>query len=112
MMLAFQFTACAGGHAMRHLRIVVHGRVQGVGYRAWLAEEARRRGIEGWARNRTNGTVEAVLGGADAAIDQLLAVCREGPPAAQVTDIEMHRADAASAALRPAGTLFGVLPTL
>jgi acylphosphatase len=44
-----------------HVRIV--GRVQGVGYRAWTVDEARRRGLSGWVRNRSDGDVEAVFSG-------------------------------------------------
>lgn len=97
---------------MRYVRLVVHGRVQGVGYRAWLAGEARRLGVEGWVRNRADGTVEAVLGGEDGVIEALITACREGPASARVREIETHASDAAEAARNPNGRGFGKMPTL
>ncbi|MDR6950889.1 acylphosphatase [Ancylobacter sp. 3268] len=74
------------------VRLVIHGRVQGVGYRAWLADEAQRRGVRGWVRNRREGTVEAFLH-ADAAIrEALIDACRRGPLAARVREIEIAEA--------------------
>lgn len=68
-------------------RVVIDGRVQGVGYRDWMVREAARLGVHGWVRNRRNGTVEALVAGEEAAIQALLSLCRRGPPAAQVTSI-------------------------
>jgi len=73
-----------------HLRIA--GRVQGVGYRAALSAAARARGITGWARNRRDGTVEAVVQGSPEAVEEILAWARRGPPAARVTGIESRAA--------------------
>lgn len=70
----------------RHLRI--EGRVQGVGYRAWMVREARRLGLAGWVRNRADGTVEAVVAGPEPAVQTLLTACRRGPIAARVDRIE------------------------
>ncbi|MGA0564868.1 acylphosphatase [Ancylobacter sp. VNQ12] len=70
-------------------RLLIHGRVQGVGYRAWLAGEARRRGLSGWVRNRRAGSVEALLFAEEAALAELLVACRMGPPTASVTRIEI-----------------------
>lgn len=70
----------------RHL--VIHGRVQGVGYRDWLAQSARARGLTGWVRNLTDGTVEAVLAGPEAALQSCLTACQDGPPLARVSRIE------------------------
>jgi len=61
--------------------------VQGVGYRVAIAEAASALGVAGWARNRRDGTVEAVVQGDDAAVERLLAWCRHGPPSARVTAI-------------------------
>ena len=68
-----------------HLRI--EGRVQGVGYRAWLVREARRLGLAGWVRNRPDGSVEAVVAGPEPAVQTLLTACRRGPLAARVDRI-------------------------
>jgi len=70
----------------RHL--VIGGRVQGVGYRAWMVREARRLGLDGWVRNREDGTVEALVAGPEPAVLTLLAACRRGPVAARVDSIE------------------------
>jgi acylphosphatase len=83
-----------------HLRIV--GRVQGVGYRAALQREALRRGLRGWVRNRTDGSVEAVLHGPGDACDQVLAWARRGPPAARVAAVQASAIAPASSDL-PAG---------
>ena len=71
-------------------RIVVHGRVQGVGFRESLRREAQRHGVAGWVRNRRDGTVEAMLHGEVAAVEALVAWAGHGPPAAQVTSIEVE----------------------
>ncbi len=65
--------------AQRAVRVVIAGRVQGVGFRAFVAGEAARHGIAGWVRNRRDGTVEAVFIGEGAAVDAMLAACRRGP---------------------------------
>lgn len=74
----------------RHL--VITGRVQGVFYRGWMVGQARARGIDGWVRNRVDGSVEAVVAGAPEAIDAIIACCREGPSAARVDDIAIDDA--------------------
>ena len=76
------------GKAARVVRVVVRGRVQGVGYRAWTAAGARRRGLRGWVRNRPDGTVEAVFAGPDDGVAEMVAACGRGPPAARVDAIE------------------------
>jgi acylphosphatase len=70
-------------------RVVVHGRVQGVGFRYSLARAAETRGVAGWARNRADGTVEAVLEGEPEAVESLVRFCREGPRGAYVERIEV-----------------------
>ena len=70
-------------------RVVVHGRVQGVFFRGSTQEEARRAGIDGWVRNLPDGAVEAVFEGEAAAVEQLEAYCRRGPPWAQVMRVEI-----------------------
>jgi acylphosphatase len=69
-------------------RVRITGRVQGVGFRAWTAGEARRRGLDGWVRNETDGAVTAVLAGEEAAVAAMLAALHRGPPAAAVTAVE------------------------
>ena len=69
----------------KHLSI--HGLVQGVGFRASLAAEARRRRLAGWVRNRRDGTVEALVAGAPDQVEAFIAWARRGPPAAQVTGV-------------------------
>ncbi len=64
-----------------HLRVT--GRVQGVGYRAWALETASRLGLRGWVRNRSDGTVEALVIGAEDEVAAMIEACREGPFAAR-----------------------------
>lgn len=66
------------------LRLLISGRVQGVGFRYSTAEVARRLGVSGWVRNRRNGSVEIHLEGNAEAIAQLKLWARRGPPAALV----------------------------
>jgi acylphosphatase len=73
---------------MTQVRVVIHGRVQGVWFRGWTVEEARARRLKGWVRNRRDGTVEAIFDGPDEAVASMLEACREGPPAARVTEVE------------------------
>ncbi len=70
-------------------RVVVHGRVQGVFFRGSTQEEARRAGIDGWVRNLPDGAVEAVFEGEAAAVEQLVAHCRGGPPWAEVMRVDV-----------------------
>jgi acylphosphatase len=70
-----------------HLR--VEGRVQGVGYRAFVDMKAGELGLSGWVRNRGDGSVETVLQGSQAAIDAMLDLCRSGPPASRVDRVEI-----------------------
>jgi acylphosphatase len=67
--------------------LTISGRVQGVGFRYSLAEEAERRGLTGWVRNRRDGTVEAVLDGPPEALEAALAWAHRGPSAARVTGV-------------------------
>lgn len=69
--------------------LLISGRVQGVGFRYSMAEEAERLGATGWVRNRRDGTVEAVIEGQPAVVDALLAWARRGPPSARVTDVRV-----------------------
>ncbi len=70
----------------------IEGRVQGVCYRGWMIEEASRRGLRGWVRNRGDGSVEALVIGAADDVDAMVSACRRGPPAARVTGIRQRPA--------------------
>jgi acylphosphatase len=89
----------------RAVHVTVSGRVQGVGFRAWVEREARARGLSGWVRNRRNGTVEAVLAGPGGDIDTFLRALWRGPPAAIVIAVAVEDHD-----VRP-GAGFRTLPT-
>ena len=69
--------------------LVISGRVQGVGFRYSMAEEAERLHVTGWVRNRHDGTVEAVVDGAPDAVEGILAWVRRGPRGASVTDVQV-----------------------
>lgn len=70
------------------LHLIISGRVQGVGYRAWATRQALQRGLDGWVRNRTDGTVEALVGGSEDVVRDFLFACHKGPLAASVKHIE------------------------
>lgn len=95
---------------IRH--IIVRGKVQGVGYRAWIEGEAVARGLAGWARNRRDGTVEAVLAGSEADVAALIEKCRHGPGMARVSAIDNEPAGEDMLNLRAPGERFSVLPTV
>lgn len=73
-------------------RLVIAGRVQGIGYRAWTVDAAQRRNLRGWVRNRRDGTVEALLIGLPAEVEAMVAECHQGPRWAQVASVERHPA--------------------
>jgi len=68
-------------------RLVIAGRVQGVGFRDWMTEQAAALGLDGWVRNRTDGTVEALIAGETDAVEELARLCRRGPALAKVVSI-------------------------
>ena len=92
------------------IRAVIRGRVQGVGYRAWVHHQAELRGLEGWVRNRRDGSVEALLSGPAETVRTMLQVCRSGPASARVEGIDTSDADE-RALMRPGSGRFEVLPT-
>ena len=71
-------------------RLRIKGRVQGVGYREWAIGEALARGLDGWIRNRSDGSVEMLIAGPDETIKDMLGACTRGPDAAQVENIDIH----------------------
>jgi acylphosphatase len=74
-------------------RLIISGRVQGVGYRDWVMATAQRLGLTGWVRNRTDGAVEALLVGEEEAVGQMIQACRRGPPMARVDEIDVEPVD-------------------
>jgi acylphosphatase len=74
---------------VKRVRVTVRGRVQGVGFRAATAREARHLGLSGWVRNLLEGDVEVEAAGDDAQVDALVAWLRHGPPPARVTGIDV-----------------------
>lgn len=95
--------------AIRH--VIILGRVQGVGYRAWVAHTADGLGLEGWVRNRRDGSVEAVLAGPVDIVAQMIEHCRRGPSSARVEKVVATEAGADMLKLRTIGERFSVLPT-
>ena len=78
--------------AEKILRLRITGRVQGVGFRAFVADEAERRGLSGWVRNRADGGVEALLAGDEKIVDEMVEICRRGPHGARVDNIAIEAA--------------------
>ncbi len=74
-------------------RVVIHGRVQGVWFRGATPEQARRHGVAGWVRNRSDGAVEAVFEGAPEAVAALVIFVQRGPIAARVVRVEEMNED-------------------
>jgi acylphosphatase len=96
-------------NVIRHM--VVRGRVQGIGYRAFVEHEALKRGIEGWARNRRDGSVEAVFAGPPDTVEAMIEACRKGPFAARIDTLDQREGTADDLKGRRPGELFSVLPT-
>ena len=90
--------------AEKTVKLIVTGRVQGVGFRDWVERQARQAGLAGYVRNRREGTVELVISGSEAQVDAMLEQCRKGPRLASVKDIEVM-------AEQWSGKGFAILPT-
>ncbi|MGH8850143.1 MAG: acylphosphatase [Casimicrobiaceae bacterium] len=73
-------------------RLLIAGRVQGVGFRYAFADEARSRDLSGWVRNRRDGNVEALISGSTPAVEAMIAWTRRGPPAARVSSVTVEEA--------------------
>lgn len=72
---------------MKSVRVRIEGLVQGVWYRAWTTEQAGERGLNGWVRNRHDGSVEAVFSGPEEQVDAMVASCRNGSPLSRVDSV-------------------------
>jgi acylphosphatase len=97
---------------MKVVHVIVRGRVQGVGYRAFVEHEALKHGIDGWVRNRRDGAVEAVFAGAPEKLDAIIEACRHGPLGARVDTLNQRDDAADDLALRRPGELFSMLSTV
>jgi acylphosphatase len=92
--------------------VMIRGRVQGVGYRYWVEQKAMARSLEGWVRNRRDGSVEAVFAGPADAVSGMIALCRRGPASARVDAVAEEPANADVLRLRRPEERFSVLPTI
>jgi acylphosphatase len=86
-------------------RLVIKGRVQGVGFRYGLADEARALGLRGWVRNCRDGDVEAIVAGSPQSVDAIIAWAHEGPPGAKVSAVSVEPATGEFAGFEVAPTI-------
>jgi acylphosphatase len=93
-------------------KVMIRGVVQGVGYRAWVEWEATARGLEGWVRNRRDGSVEALFAGEAEAVAEIIALCRQGPPMAKVDAVKDETVQTSELNLRYPGERFSMLATV
>jgi acylphosphatase len=75
------------------LRMKVEGFVQAVGYRNFAIEQAQALKLDGWIRNRSDGTVEALVSGPTKAVEDFIGACTRGPAGSKVTSIDLHKAE-------------------
>jgi len=94
---------------VRH--VVIRGRVQAVGFRAFVQDAAEERYLEGWVRNRRDGSVEAVLAGREDAVETVIKSLHAGPPGAQVEAVDVKEGAPAMLQERPKNERFAVLPS-
>jgi acylphosphatase len=93
-------------------QLTIRGRVQGVGYRAWVEQHAMAYELDGWVRNRRDGSVEALFAGPGDAVSKMVAQCRRGPSSARVEAVQDEAVGPDALNLRRAGERFSVLPTM
>ncbi|MDI1288264.1 MAG: acylphosphatase [Reyranella sp.] len=74
-------------------RLAITGRVQGVGYRDWVVTTGQRLGLSGWVRNRSDGSVEALIAGDETAVGTMIEACRRGPVLARVDAVDIEPVD-------------------
>ena len=94
------------------LQVTIRGRVQGVGYRYWVEQQARAHNLEGWVRNRRDGSVEALFSGPADSVARMAASCRRGPASARVDAVQEEAGNPDALKLRRTGERFSVLPTI
>jgi acylphosphatase len=95
---------------VRH--VIVRGRVQGVGFRAFVEHHATQRNLEGWVRNRRDGTVEALFAGPAGSVTGMIRACKVGPLSSKVDAIDQRDAAEADVSPRKSGETFSCLPTV
>jgi acylphosphatase len=93
-------------------QVTITGRVQGVGYRAWVDHQARSHNLEGWVRNRRDGSVQALFAGPADVVSDMIALCRRGPSSARVEAVQDEPGNSDALNLRRAGERYSVLPTM
>lgn len=93
-------------------QVTIRGQVQGVGYRAFVDHKARTLDLEGWVRNRRDGSVEALFAGPSEVVTAMIAACARGPSLARVDAVQEEAANQDALNLRDAGERFSVLPTI
>lgn len=79
---------------MKRIHLIISGDVQGVGFRSWVREEARKFGLTGWVKNREDRTVELVVEGEESVLRELIELCRRGPEVAWITGVQVKREEA------------------
>lgn len=80
-------------HDITSLRVQVHGIVQGVGFREFLIMAAQAQNLDGWVRNRSDGTVEALISGPTKAVEIFVTNATKGPPGAKVSAVDLHNSE-------------------
>ncbi|MCC6947049.1 MAG: acylphosphatase [Bradyrhizobiaceae bacterium] len=96
----------------RIVRLMIGGRVHGVGFRAFIEAEALRRKLRGWVRNRRDGFVEATIAGPPVAVEAMIEACRRGPPAARVDSLDVQEEEQTALEHLLPGEEFSVLRTV
>ena len=92
--------------------VIVRGHVQGVGFRAFVEHHARQRGLEGFVRNRRDGSVEAMFAGPPSSVEGMIDACRVGPLSARVDALDQRDGTEAELSVRRPGDTFSSLPTV
>jgi len=92
-------------------RLTIRGIVQKIGFRVWTERKALRLGLDGWVRNRLDGSVEVLVAGPHPAVAELIEQCRSGPPLARVDSMAVEEASELDLGRRRPGETFSLLPT-